>query len=112
MQRLLLLTTLLPLFVHSQNPDAFQADQKAIVAAERKAAEAKLMDGLQSVASGNFNVNHYRCEWQVDPAINYINGKITTTFTMLQAGSTITFDLASVHTVDSVLYHGSKISFQ
>ena len=67
---------------------------------------------MESVASGNFNVHHYRCEWQIDPGVRYIRGKVTSTFTMLQPGTTITFDMANQLLVDSVVYHGNKITFQ
>lgn len=112
MKKYLLLATLLPLFARSQEPADFQKELTAIAEAERKAAQGLFTTGLQSVASQNFDVHHYRCEWQVDPAVKYIRGKVTAAFTMMQAGNTITFDLTNALTVDSVLYHGSKITFQ
>ena len=112
MKKFLLLAAFLPLFVHSQQPFEFRNESASIAEMERKAAQGLLTGGLQSVASGNFDVYHYQCEWQVDPAVNYIRGKITTRFTMLQAGNSITFDLATQLNVDSILYHGSKIAYQ
>lgn len=112
MKKYLLLAALLPLFARSQEPADFQKELTAIAEAERKAAEGLFTTGLQSVASQNFDVNHYRCEWRVDPAVKFISGKVTAAFTMLQAGNAITFDLSNALTVDSVLYHGSKITFQ
>jgi aminopeptidase N len=112
MKKFLLLATLLPLFGLSQDTALFQKELAAIAEAERKAAEGLVTGGLQSVASGNFDVHHYRCEWQLDPAVRYIRGKVTPSFTMLQAGNTITFDLSGQLTVDSVLYRGNKIVFQ
>lgn len=113
MKRLLLLTTLLPLFSLSQDLSTFRSEQAAIVEAERKAAERLMSAGdMKSVASGNFNVHHYRCEWQINPAVRYIQGKITTSFTMVQAGNSVTFDMVNQLNVDSVVYHGNKITFQ
>lgn len=106
----LLLTAVLPFISFSQEK-AFQDEQKAIIESERKSAEALLSAGMQSVASGNYDVNHYRCEWQLDPAVRYIRGKITTSFTMIQAGNTITFDMVNQLVVDSVVYHGAKITY-
>lgn len=112
MKKLLLLAALLPLIALSQDTSLFQKELAFIAESERKAAEGLLTGGLQSVASGNFDVHHYRCEWQLDPAVRYIRGKVTAAFTMVQAGNTVTFDLASQLTVDSVVYHGSKTTFQ
>lgn len=106
----LLLTTLLPCLSYSQER-AFRNEQSAIAESERKAAEAFLTAGMQSVASGNYDVSHYRCEWSLDPAVRYIRGKITTSFTMMQAGNNITFDMANQLAVDSVVYHGAKITY-
>lgn len=64
-----------------------------------------------SVASSNFDVHHIRLEWTVDPAVLYINGKITFDFIITQSTSSITFDLLKQLTVDSIWYHGNKISF-
>jgi aminopeptidase N len=67
---------------------------------------------MGSLASGNFNVHHYRCDWQVDPAVRYINGKITSTFTIISSTNSISFDCSSQLTIDSVVYHGASITFQ
>lgn len=113
MKKILLLITLLPLFSRSQETRVFSHEQAAIAESERKAAENLLSSSAAgSVASNNFDVHHYRCEWQLDPAVRYIRGKITTTFTMTQPGNSITFDLADQLIVDSVKYHGNKINFQ
>jgi aminopeptidase N len=64
-----------------------------------------------TVASENFDVHYYRCEWQIDPAIRYIKGRITSYFTITAATDTIVFDLNKLLVVDSVVYHGSKMSF-
>lgn len=66
---------------------------------------------LQSLASENFNVQHYRCEWSVDPAIRYINGKVTCSFTALTLSGSISLDLFDNLVVDSILYHNTLISF-
>lgn len=105
-----LLAASLPFIAVAQDP-AFLKEQSALVASERKAAEGLMTSGMQSVASGNYDVKHYRCEWIVDPAVRYIQGKITTTFSMIQPGNSITFDMVNQLVADSVVYHGSKINF-
>ena len=65
----------------------------------------------RSQASSNFQVTYYRCIWEIDPAIRYIKGTITSYFITSTSSNTISFDLASPLTVDSVYFHGTKISF-
>ena len=67
--------------------------------------------GMGTQASANFDVKHYRCEWEIDPAVQYITGKVTTTFNTIGTANNITFDLSNALTVDSVLYHNNKITF-
>ena len=43
-----------------------------------------------SVASNNFHVYFYRCEWQADPTIRTINGKVTSWFTISTATLLVT----------------------
>jgi aminopeptidase N len=57
---------------------------------------------LLTFASTNFDVKYYRCEWEVDPAIRYIAGKVTIYFTIINATSNIVLDLLSPLVVDSV----------
>ena len=58
--------------------------------------------GNVSLASGNFDVKYYRCEWEVDPAIRYINGRVTVYYTINASGNSVSFDLVNGLTVDSV----------
>ncbi|HYE54624.1 MAG TPA: M1 family aminopeptidase [Chitinophagaceae bacterium] len=112
MRKILLLATLLPHFLFAQEPP-FRNETSLIAESERKAAEGRMESSSQgSAASGNFNVSHYRCEWQLDPAIRYIAGSVTTRFTMIHSDNTITFDKINQLMVDSVVYHGNKIGFQ
>jgi len=64
-----------------------------------------------TIASDNFDVKYYRCEWEVDPSVRYINGKITVYFTALTPVSSITLDLMSPLITDSVKQRGSLLSF-
>ncbi|MEO8769778.1 MAG: M1 family aminopeptidase [Ferruginibacter sp.] len=62
-------------------------------------------------ASTNFDVKYYRCEWEVDPAINYIKGTVTVYFLATSTASSVTLDLTSSLTTDSVKQRGSLINF-
>ena len=58
-----------------------------------------------SMASGNFDVKYYRCEWEVDPAIRYIKGKVTVYYIITSATDNISLDLMSPLVCDSVKQH-------
>lgn len=64
-----------------------------------------------TIASDNFDVNFYRCDWQLNPEVRYIKGAITAYFTIKTPADSIVFDLINTLTVDSVLYHNNKITF-
>ena len=64
---------------------------------------------IQAVNNADFVFQ--RCEWNVDPAINFIEGKITTHFIPASSISTIEFDLSVVLTVDSIVFHGNQLLF-
>ncbi|MDF2191139.1 M1 family aminopeptidase [Paraflavitalea sp. CAU 1676] len=70
-------------------------------------------DGIaaHSVATENFDIHYYQCDWTLNPEIRYIKGNITPHFIMKQASDSIVFDLVRVLTVDSVLFRGNKIAF-
>jgi aminopeptidase N len=62
-------------------------------------------------AIGNSDIIYDRCEWTIDPAIYYINGKVTTYFIPNSSISQMEFDLSDSLQVDSVVFHGTTISF-
>lgn len=62
-------------------------------------------------ASSDFQVTYYRCAWDIDPAIRYIKGSVTSHFITNSSLNTISYDLDDQLTVDSVYYHGNKIAF-
>jgi aminopeptidase N len=78
---------------------------------EQQAAQQFRTVTTTSASSLNIDLKHYQCEWEIDPAINYIKGKVTSTFVALSATNNIVFDLSKVLTVDSVLYQNNKITF-
>jgi aminopeptidase N len=75
---------------------------------ERVASEEQL-----TFASNNFDVKYYRLEWEVDPAIRYITGKVTAYYLVSSSTNTISFDLMSSGlTVDSVKQRNAMLSKQ
>ncbi len=65
-----------------------------------------------SVSSENFNVHFYRCEWQINPEIRFIRGKVTAYFSVNTSASSIIFDLSAALTIDSVVYHHQNIRYE
>lgn len=68
-------------------------------------------EGLSS-ASANFDVKYYRCEWEVDPAVRYISGKVTVYYVITAASSDITLDLMSPLVADSVKQRNTTLNKQ
>lgn len=64
-----------------------------------------------SAASANFTVHYYKCEWTINPAQNYITGRVTPHFIITVATSSLTFDLHNQLVVDSVVMRSTKLTF-
>jgi aminopeptidase N len=62
------------------------------------------LSGVENLtsASTNFDVKYYRCEWEVDPAIRFITGKVTVYYIITAAATDIAVDIMSPLIVDSV----------
>ena len=73
-----------------------------IATMERLAHERIANSANATLASNNFEVRYYRCEWETNPSVYYITGKVTAYFVMTAPSSSISFDLMSSMTVDSV----------
>lgn len=65
----------------------------------------------RTAASFNFDVKYYRCEWKSDPAVRYINGKVTSYFVITSATNYIIYDLSDSLHVDSVKEQDHILSF-
>ena len=59
-----------------------------------------------SLASGNFDVKYYRCQWEIDPAVRYIKGTVTVYFVLTSPSSFIVLDLTNSLLTDSVKQRG------
>ena len=75
-------------------------------------AHIRLLSNLkQTSASTNFDITYYRCEWEVDPTIRYIKGKVTVYFTLLTPSNAVSLDLMSPLVADSVLENNQQLSY-
>ena len=65
----------------------------------------------KSLVTNNYDLIYHRCNWQIDPAVKFIAGDITSYFKPnSNSFNQIQFDLASNMTIDSILYHSSLLS--
>jgi aminopeptidase N len=75
-------------------------------------SHSRLLGGTARVlSSNNFDVNYYRCQWEIDPAVRYISGSVTTYYTITLAGNSITLDLMNTLIVDSVKQRNAQLIF-
>ena len=82
-----------------------------IAKAEKEAHAGRLMPRKSTAAQG-YDVTYYRCYWNVDPAVKYISGNITTHFKPTQpAFNSLVFNLSDSLIVDSVIFHHNSLPF-
>jgi aminopeptidase N len=68
---------------------------------------------FQPDIGSNYDLKYHRFEWQVDPAVLYISGSVTSYFMTREAEFLqMTFELTQPVTVDSVTFHGHSVTFQ
>ncbi len=87
-----------------------QDNLTTITAAEMKSA-SNLMAFVSNPDTQNYDITYHKLEFNVDPAVYLISGKITTTYTALANMNTIVFDLANQLTVSSVVSNSQNLSF-
>ncbi|NHM06560.1 T9SS type A sorting domain-containing protein [Flavobacterium sp. CYK-4] len=93
MKRIYLLSltiSLLASFAQAQNKDIDQ-----IAEMEMKSA-SKRMQAAINPNTDNYDITYHKLEFKVDPAVFFIDGKVTTTYTALEAMNSVIFDLARI----------------
>lgn len=96
-----LLVLLAPLRAQTTLEDIARSEQKNFMRLHKADRESV----------SNFDVTYNRIELKVDPAVNYITGKVTTIFKPYTDIAFAEFDLSDSLTTDSVVYHHSKLPF-
>jgi aminopeptidase N len=86
---------------------SFVFSQDTLVLFEKmRASEAnsasKLMLVKTNPNTANYDITYHKLEFTINPAVYFISGKITTTYTALSDMSNLTFDLSNTLTVSSV----------
>ena len=80
-------------------------------ACSKQISHLRLEKGLKS--SGlELDMKYNRFEWDIDPAVRYIKGAVTSMYVLNEDTDEVTFDLSSALTVDSVFYYDQSASFQ
>jgi len=59
----------------------------------------------------NYDVTYHKLEFSVDPELNFITGKVTTTYTALDNMNSVTFDLVNDLVVSSVKQNNQNLTF-
>lgn len=88
-----------------------QIDNTDCIADCEKANYSKFIKYKSSSALNNTNIVYQRCEWNINPEIQYISGKITTYFVPNTTINQIEFDLNQTLVVDSVKRNNVKLTF-
>ena len=112
---IILLFSFLPQHPKAQINYQTESSINEIAEIEQKAAMNHFLsatkNSMLSAASSNVDIHHIVCNWNLDPAIRYIQGDIKFGFTITEKTSSITFDLANELIVDSVRYKNNKLTF-
>ncbi len=87
---------------------------EAIALSERNAHARLGETGTNGIAgtmsSDNFDIKYYRCEWEIDPSVRYIRGKITAYFVITKTSNSITLDLLSPLLADSIWHYNEWLA--
>lgn len=82
-----------------------------IAVLEKRAQSSIIHARMKAAVPSNFDVKYYRGEWEVDPAVNYIKGKLTTHYVLTSDATSISFDLVNNHTVSQVMQRTTPLAF-
>jgi len=83
---------------------------RQIAESEMKSA-SQLINFVVNPNTLNYDITYHKLEFTVNPAVYFINGKVTTTFKALSAMSSVTFDLTTELTVSSVTKNNVALAF-
>jgi aminopeptidase N len=81
------------------------------IADGEKHAHAGLENFTPTGAGANYDVKYHRFYWEVNPAIRYIKGSVTTYFKALENMDKMTFDMDNALQIDSIKFHNNLVSY-
>jgi len=88
-------------FAQEYNHDFIQQEKKAYHQRQNLRAGSRALN--------LYDVKYHRLEFKVNPAVQYVNGVVTTHFVANTNLTQLEFDLSVLLSVDSVKYHGSMV---
>ena len=95
----------------SQAPDNIKKLQ--VIAQNEAANYSRLItSSIVNGSSNNFDIKYYRCEWEVNPAIRSIKGKVTVYFLITTTSNSISLDLRDQLITDSVKQKNNSLVFE
>ncbi|KPH12961.1 M1 family aminopeptidase [Chryseobacterium sp. ERMR1:04] len=86
--------------------------KKELIAKEAKSFAKKMITYNVNPHTINYDLQYQRLQINLDPAVHYISGNVTSHFKPSQSLSSIYFDLSDTLTVSQVQYHGTDLVFQ
>ena len=100
----------------AQSPAEY-CKQVSDIALFEQAAHQRIPAGNNNIientsASNNYDVKYYRCEWEVNPSVRFINGKVTIYFIVTAAANNIQMDLMNPLIVDSIKQRNTLLTNQ
>lgn len=66
---------------------------------------------VQNEIYDDYDVKYHRFDWNIDPAVAYISGSVTTDFVALEDITQMVFDLAANMQVNEVLFNDKEVTF-
>ena len=86
-------------------------DFSEVIALEREHGQ-QLFSFRTNELTQDYDLKYHRLVWQVDPAVKYISGTVTSYF-LVKADdfSHVNFDLADNMTINEITYHGEVLSY-
>ncbi len=95
----------------AQNESPVCKDEAALIAAEQF-HQHQLLEFRTSPFTSNYDQHYLRLEWNIDPAVHFISGTVTSYFEPTEDDfERIYFDLNNNMQVSQVLYHGQPLSY-
>ncbi len=76
-----------------------------------QAAAARKLAFRSSPFTDNYDIRYHRLSWVIDPAVNYIQGEVTTYFVPTEDNfTTLYFDMEDELQVNEIIYHGQPVN--
>jgi aminopeptidase N len=86
------------------------AQERSDVIAKQRNLQ-KVWDFKGSKAGNMYDVTHYELNLNVNPAVNYVSGTVTTLFLMTTESNMVTFDLRGNMIVDSIKFNNQTVTY-